>query len=111
MPSTAQGPQLPIHEWSDKEQELSTQIYNSQIEGDSGSKAQSNRTSGTESLAEKQAVRIQWERTWGPESSTNAGMDSLRAMDQSLPLFGVFPHLQNERVGSYDATSSQQQQP
>lgn len=59
----------------------STQIYNSQIEGDSGSEAQSKRTSGTESLAEKEAVRIQWERTWGPDSSTNAGMDSLCDVD------------------------------
>lgn len=68
----------------------SIQIHNSQTEGDSGSKVQSNRTSRTESLTEKQAVRIQGKRTWGPDSSTNTGVDSLCNMDQSLPLFGCF---------------------
>lgn len=68
--------------------------------------------SGIGSFAEKQAVGIQWERIWGLDSSTGLGMESLCNWDQSLPLFGTqFPHLQNERVGSYDATSSQQQQP
>lgn len=64
------------------------------------------------SLPEKEAVGIQWERLWGPDSNTSPGTESLRNLDQSLPLFGTqFSHLQNERVGSYEATSSQQQQP
>lgn len=61
----------------------------------------------TASLPEKEAVGIQWERLWGQDSNTSPGTKSLRNLDQSLPLFGTqFSHLQNERVGSYEATSS-----
>lgn len=49
------------------------------------------------SLPEKEAVGIQWERLWGPDSNTSPGTESLRNLDQSLPLFGTqFSHLQNE---------------
>lgn len=61
----------------------------------------------TASLPEQEAVGVQWERAWGPGSNTSPGTESLRNLDQSLPLCGTqFPHLQNERVGSYEATSS-----
>lgn len=61
----------------------------------------------TASLPEEEAVGIQWERAWGPDSNTSPDTESLRNLDQSLSLFGTqFPHLQNERVGSYEATSS-----
>lgn len=69
------------------------------------------RKSGTESLPEKQAVGIQWERAWGLDSSTNASMDSPCNLDQTMPVSGTqSPHFQNDRVRSDDATLSQQQQ-
>lgn len=44
------------------------------------------RKSGMESLPERQAAGIHWERAWGWDSSTNGGMDLSCNLDQSLGL-------------------------
>lgn len=65
-----------------------------------------------ESLPERQAAGIHWERAWGWDSGTNGGMDLPCNLDQTMPVFGTeSPHFQNDRVRSDDVALSQQQQP